>query len=408
MHVLLIHQAFAGLDEAGGTRHIEMARTLVACGHRVTILASPVSYLTGEARSQRMRWVERQDAAPGIVILRVYTYRAWHRSFVHRVVSFLSFMFSSFWVGVGVRGVDVVWGTSPPIFQGWTAWLLARLKGAKFVFEVRDLWPAFAIGVGVLRNRLLIRMSLWLERFLYRSADGLMVNSPGFVAHVQQRGARQVALMPNGASPEMFDPAERSEAWRTAHRLNGRFVILYAGAHGLSNDLGVVLQAAEFLKGKPEICFVLVGDGKEKKKLQAQAQAMGLQNVLFLPPVSKQEMAGVLAGADAGLAILKPLDLYCTTYPNKVFDYMAAGRPVLMAIDGVARQVVEDAGAGLFVEPGNPMALAQAALALAADAQQARIMGLAGRRYIQQHLDRRQIALQFSDYLQSLCEKKGV
>lgn len=405
MHILLIHQAFAGLDEAGGTRHIEMARALVERGHRVTVIASPVSYLTGQLRSQQMRWVQRQDVEPGIVILRTYTYPAWHRSFVHRVVSFISFMFSSFWVGLGVRAVDVVWGTSPPIFQGWTAWLLARLKGAKFVFEVRDLWPAFAIAVGVLRNRLLIRLSLWLESFLYRHADGVVVNSPGFIEHVQERGAAQVHLIPNGASPEMFDPQGRGEAFRQAHDLGDRFVVLYAGAHGLSNDLGVVLQAAAQLMERTDIVFLLVGDGKEKKNLQAQAHTLGLKNVCFLPPVSKQQMAEVLAAADAGLAILKPLDLYRTTYPNKVFDYMAAGRAVLLVIDGVVRQVVEEAQAGLFVEPGNPAALAEAVQTLADDPRRARQMGLAGRRYVEQHLNRRDITDHFANYLESLVNK---
>ncbi|HAD07674.1 MAG TPA: glycosyltransferase WbuB, partial [Anaerolineaceae bacterium] len=199
MHVLLIHQAFASLDEAGGTRHYEMARFLVSRGHRVTIITSPVSYLTGKSRQSRIRWVERDQPEAGITILRVYTYPALHRSFFHRVISFFSFMVSSFLVGLSVKGVDLVWGTSPPIFQGVTAWLIARLKGVRFLFEVRDLWPAFAVAAGVLRNPLLIRLSEWLERFLYRHADRLMVNSPGFIEHVSSRGARWVELVPNGA-----------------------------------------------------------------------------------------------------------------------------------------------------------------------------------------------------------------
>ena len=133
MHILLIHQAFAALDEAGGTRHHEMARHLVHQGHQVTILASPVSYLTGKTRQLSVRWVERQEDIPGLTILRAYTYAALHRSFVHRIFSFLSFMISSFLIGLSVRKVDLVWGTSPPIFQGVTAWLLARLKQVPFL-----------------------------------------------------------------------------------------------------------------------------------------------------------------------------------------------------------------------------------------------------------------------------------
>ena len=158
MHILLIHQAFAALDEPGGTRHHEIARNLVEYGHCVTVIASPVSYLTGNASA-----LESKQVQDGVTIHRAYTYSALHRSFVHRVFSFFSFMASSFIIGLRVKDVDLVWGTSPPLFQGVTAWMLARIKGVPFLFEVRDLWPAFAIAVGVLKNRIIIRASQWLE-----------------------------------------------------------------------------------------------------------------------------------------------------------------------------------------------------------------------------------------------------
>ena len=200
MHILLIHQAFAALDEPGGTRHHEFARFLAARGHKVTVIASPVSYLTGGknlSASSQPPLPENEN----IILRRAYTYSALHRSFVHRVIAFVSFMISSFLIGLGVKNVDVVWGTSPPIFQGVTGWALARLKRVPFLFEVRDLWPEFAIAVGVLRNRTLIRLSLWLERFLYRHADLVMVNSPGYVSSVMERGAQKVELVPNSADP---------------------------------------------------------------------------------------------------------------------------------------------------------------------------------------------------------------
>jgi glycosyltransferase involved in cell wall biosynthesis len=384
MHILLVHQAFAGLDEPGGTRHAELAFYLAQRGHRVTIITSPVSYLTGttsppEPLSQRER---------GVSVLYVYTYTGLHKSFVHRVFSFFSFMASSFVTGLRVKDVDLVWGTSPPIFQGVTAWALARLKRAAFLFEVRDLWPAFAVGVGVLRNPVLIRLSEWLERFLYRHADLALVNSPGFIEHVQARGARRVELVPNGADPRMFDPQADGADFRAAYGLEDKFIALYAGAHGLSNDLGVVLAAADLLRDRPEISFVLLGDGKDKPALQAQAVEMGLENVKFISPVPKTSMGGALAAANACIAILKPIPLYATVYPNKVFDYMAAGRPVLLAIDGVIRQVVEEARAGIFVPPGNPQALAEAIRWLADHPQEANEMGQHGRKVVEEKFDR--------------------
>lgn len=399
MHILLIHQAFAALNEAGGTRHHELARHLVARGHRVTIIASPVSYLTGQ-RQAAVRGGEQPE--PGITILRASTYSALHKSFFHRLVSFFSFMLSSFWIGLRVQAVDLVWGTSPPIFQGVTALLLARIKRVPFVFEVRDLWPAFAIAVGVLRNPLLIRASLWLEKFLYRQARQVIVNSPGFLEHVRQHGARSIALIPNGAEPEMFQPDGSGGRFRAMHQLDGKFVVLYAGAHGLSNDLGVVLQAAARLEDHPQIHFLLVGDGKEKHRLQAQAASLHLSNVTFLPPVAKDRMSEVFAAADAGLAILKPLDLYRTTYPNKVFDCMAAARPVVLAIDGVIREVVEKAGAGIASAPGDPAALAEAVCRLANDPVAARAMGYAGLQYVQEHFNRRDLANRLAELFEEV------
>ena len=301
-------------------------------------------------------------------------------------------MGSSFVAGLGAGKVDVVWGTSPPIFQGFTAWLLARLKGAAFLFEVRDLWPTFAIAVGVLRNPLLIRASLWLEKFLYHRADRVIVNSPGFISHVTERGARWVELIPNGADPAMFDPCQDGDQFRHDHDLMGKFVVLYAGAHGISNDLEVVLQAARQLSSLDTIRFVFIGDGKEKNNLIALAKNLGIHNVVFLQPIPKSEIPIALAAADACIAILKPIEAYKTTFPNKVFDYMAAGKAVLLAIDGVIREVVEGANAGIFVPPGDPEKLAQAVRQLSAAPQTCRKMGLAGRACIEEHYSREQLS----------------
>jgi len=392
MHILLIHQAFAALDEPGGTRHHELARHLCREGHKVTIIASPISYLTGGHEGKRVR---KQIDDLGVTIIRSYTLPVLHRSFFWRVFSFLSFMASSFFNGLMVRKVDLVWGTSPPIFQGPTAWLLARLKGCPFLLEIRDLWPAFAVAVGVLQNKFLIRLSEWLERFLYRHADKVIVNSPGFVKHVTDRGAEDVTLIPNGADPTMFDPQARGLSFREEHDLQDHFVVLYAGAHGLSNDLGVVLDAVELLKNDPSIRIVLLGSGKEKSCLKADAAERGLNNLLFLPPVSKLDMREALAASDACLAILKPIEMYKTTYPNKVFDYMAAGRPVILAIDGVIKEVVEEADAGIPVPPGDPTAMASAIRMLANDPKKCQKLGNNGRNKVVACFSRNDLAKKF-------------
>jgi glycosyltransferase involved in cell wall biosynthesis len=393
MHILIIHQAFASLDEPGGTRHYEFAQLLAARGHQVTVIASPVSYITGAPTYSTLAAENFSKAGEGgITILRARVYSAHHKSFVHRILAFFSFMISSFLIGLGVQHVDLVWGTSPPIFQGASTWMLARLKRAVFLFEVRDLWPEFAVAVGVLKNPILIGMSEWLERFLYRHADQVIVNSPGFLDHMKERGARKVELVPNGADPAMFDPGANGSGFRTQYRLQGKFVALYAGAHGLSNDLDIVLSAAKLLADEQKLQIVLLGDGKEKAALQARAAEMRLTNVTFLASIPKSEIPTALAAADACIAILKPLAEYKTTYPNKVFDYMAAGRPVALAIDGVIRAVVEDARCGLFATPGSAGALAEVLRRLARDPEGSRQMGMRGRKYLEQNFDREEIA----------------
>ncbi|MDD2922161.1 MAG: glycosyltransferase family 4 protein, partial [Anaerolineales bacterium] len=242
--------------------------------------------------------------------------------------------------------------------------------------------------------------SKWLEKFLYRRADQVVVNSPGFLDHVSSVGAKRVALIPNGADPEMFDPNGAGESFRESNRLGDKFVALYAGAHGMSNDLNIVLESARLLADK-NIQIVLLGDGKEKSALMARAAEMDLSNVTFLPSVPKTEMAEALAGADVCIAILKPLEEYKRTYPNKVFDYMAAGRPVALAIDGVIREVVEAADCGVFAKPGDAAALANAISNLYEDTIKAREMGLKGRKYLEENFSRKKVAEQLMSLLES-------
>lgn len=404
MHILIIHQAFASLDEPGGTRHYEFACLLASRGHKVTVIASPVSYITGTSLRLPLFPQEMGAEKEGgrVEILRARVYSAHHKSFFHRIIAFISFMFSSFFLGLKVKHVNLVWGTSPPILQGVTAWALARLKGAKFLFEVRDLWPEFAIAVGVLKNPVLIRASEWLERFLYRGADRVMVNSPGFLEPVTGRGAKRVELIPNGADPSMFNPEDDGAEFRRVHQMEDKFIVMYAGAHGLSNDLGVVLESAGLLAVIPEIQMVLVGDGKEKPALQAQSEKLKLKNVTFLPSVPKHDMPKTLAGAHVCIAILKPLEEYKTTYPNKVFDYMAAARPVILAIDGVIRQVVENADCGMFSKPGDAQMLAERIQFFHANGDRRRRMGLAGREYLERNFSRTAIGERLVSLLESL------
>ncbi len=401
MHILLIHQVFVRPSDAGGTRHAEFAKHLAGRGHRVTVVAGDRNYLTGDSLGAP----RREELEPGVVVIRAAAGGGGRRTWLSRSIGFLAFMISAFWAGLRVPEVDLVWGTSPPLQQAVTAWAVARVRRIPWVFEVRDLWPEFAVAVGVLRNPLWIAIARGSESFLYRHADRLIVNSPGFVAHLIDRGANpaRIVPIPNGVDPAMFDPQADGGEFRRRHGLEGKFVALYAGAHGLSNDLTVVLQAAQRLQNEPQIAVVLVGDGRQKPALIEEARRRGLANVQFLPAQPKSAMAPVLAAADCGIAILKAIPAYRTTYPNKVFDYMAAGRPVVLAIDGAVRQVVEAARAGLAVPPGDAEALAEAVRHLARDREQARAMGRRGREHVVAHFARATLAQDLEATLQAVA-----
>jgi glycosyltransferase involved in cell wall biosynthesis len=260
--------------------------------------------------------------------------------------------------------------------------------------------------VGVLRNKTLIRLSEWLEKFIYHNADKLVVNSPGFIEHIQKRGGKKISLVENGVDAEMFNPLESGETFRQAHGLEGKFIALYAGAHGMSNDLEVLLRAAEHLMDEKEITLLLVGDGKEKNNLMNWVKERSLNNVRFVPSVAKNEMNEVLAAADACIAILKPIELYKTTYPNKVFDYMAAGKPVLLLIDGVIREVVEQADCGWFITPGDDLALANKIKEMRNHRADAKRKGQNGRDYAQNHFDRKALTRKLENLFRELINEK--
>ena len=404
-HTLLVHQAFASKHDPGGTRHYELGKRLVADGQQFTVVASDVSYLTGKqvVPRKKLMTVTTED---GIRVVRAYTRSSLHKSYFLRVVSFLSFMVTSIVVGVRVGRPDVVMGTTPPIFQAVSAWVLSVLHRRPFLLEVRDLWPEFAVDIGVLKNPILIRAAYWLEGFLYRRADHLLVNSPAYRDYlINKKGINpgKISFIPNGIDPEMFDPRQRAEDFRTQYGIGDKFVVTYAGAIGMANDIDVLLEAAAMIRHRADIQILVVGDGKERKRLEDRAKQLGLANVTFTGAVPKTHMADVLAASDACIAILRNIKMFTTTYPNKVFDYMAAGRPTILAIDGVIRQVVEAAKGGVFVSPGNADLLASAITDLADDPQRAREMGANAHTYVVEHFNRDEHAREFAALISFIC-----
>jgi glycosyltransferase involved in cell wall biosynthesis len=401
LHLLLVHQAFVTPREHGGTRHYEFGQHWVRSGNRMTVVASDRSYQTGE------KWGEGEiESSQGLDIRRAYTYPSLHRSFVWRVVSFLSFAVTSLIAGLRARDVHVVMGTTPPMPQALTAWLIAALKRRPFLLEVRDLWPEFAIDMGVLKNKIVIWIARRLERFLYARANHILVNSPAYRDHlIQEKGISpaKITLIANGVDANLFKETPAADM-RGLLGINGEFVAMYAGALGLANDIRLVLDTAERLSTEPSVRIVLVGDGKERANLERQARTAGLRNVIFAGSQPKASIPAYLAAADCCIAVLQNIPMFTTTYPNKVFDYMAAGKPTVLAIDGVIRKVIEAAQGGIFVRPGDPDAMAEAILQLQRDRKTAVQMGANAQRFVAKNFDRAQQAQQFIALVSTLAK----
>lgn len=403
MHILIIHQVFVTPDEGGGTRHYEFAKFLVEMGHRVTVIASPLNYITGKDSGKTF------ECREGIEIYYVKTFSAINKTILTRMLAFLSFSFNSFFKAMRIKEVDVVWATSPPLFQVMTAWIVSKFKRKPMLFEVRDLWLDFAKELGVVKNRWIIQFFKGMERFLYRKATWIMINSPGFKAHIEPYcKGKPIICVPNGVISADFESADLNrEIFRKEHRLEGKFVILYSGNIGIANDIGTIMDSAKLLGKEKDVLFVFVGGGLKIDAYKQQVIREGLQNVIFLGSFPKRKMADVIAAADVCLATLKNIPLFNTTYPNKVFDYMAGRKPTILAIEGVIKTVIQEAQGGICVLPGDAMGLADAVLHYKRNPELIVAHGENARRYVGQHFERKVIAKQLETHLLELIRRAG-
>ncbi|MFN8383558.1 MAG: glycosyltransferase family 4 protein [Anaerolineales bacterium] len=407
MKILLLNQAFVSPDEPGHTRHFEMAKFLQTRGHELVIVASDLNYQTGK-RTVEHSGIYAEQNFDGVRVLRSYIYPALHRSYFWRIISFFSFMFSSVWTALQVKDADLIMGTTPPIFQAVSAWFVALVRRKPFLLEVRDLWPEFGVSMGVLKNPVIIALARWLEKFLYVRATHILVNSPAYRDYMIAKGVPEskVTYIAYGTDVDMFNPSIDGSSIRQELKLEDKFVVLYAGALGQANDLDTLLRAAERLKREERIRFVLFGDGKERARLESEAKSKNLSNVIFAGTRPKKDMPLIVASADACLAILQDIPMFRTTYPNKVFDYMAAGRATVLVIDGVSRELIESSNGGVYVQPNDDAALAQSILALSNDPARVKQMGADARAYLVKNLDRRDKLNDTLGLLNSLTTKE--
>jgi glycosyltransferase involved in cell wall biosynthesis len=324
--------------------------------------------------------------------------------------AFFGFTLSASMAAIRVPRPDVVIATSPPLVTTIPGWVAARVsrRPAPWIFEVRDLWPESAITTGVLTaGSPLVKLLYALERWACWSAAKINVLTPAFRADMEGRGlagGAKFAFVPNGADLESFRPGPRDNETRRQLGWEDRFVVMYAGAHGRANALMQLVDAATELRDRPDILIACIGDGPERRHLCGEAERRGLENIRFHGPKPKAAMPAIVNACDVGAAVLQKNPTFRTVYPNKVFDYMACERPVLLAIDGVARTLVcDEARAGVFAAPENAEAISAAIRLLAASPDLRGKMGTSGRRWVMQHASRDALAARYLEILTELA-----
>jgi lipopolysaccharide/colanic/teichoic acid biosynthesis glycosyltransferase/glycosyltransferase involved in cell wall biosynthesis len=415
MKILIVHQHYLFPGQPGGSRFNEMAKAWSEAGHQVRVIAGTLNYATGETPQRyRGRWMTRErDGAVDVWRCRVPM--SYSRGYFGRMWAFLGWTLSASLAAVRVGIPDVVIATSPPLIAPIPGWILARLRGrpVPWVFEVRDLWPESAVTTGVLRRGSLLTALLYrLEAWACRRADRVNVLTPAFRDDLLRRRlapAKKIVFVPNGADTDQFAPGPRDNDARRAFGWGDRFVLMYAGAHGRANAVGQLVEAASRLRERRDILIACVGDGPERVQWQEEARRLGLENIVFHGPQPKERMPDLVRACDAGAAVLQDNPTFRTVYPNKVFDYMACAKPTLLAIDGVARDLVcEEARAGIFARPEDAQDLAEKISWLADHPSEGEAMGLRGLDYVRSKYTRKALAKCYLGILQDLAARRPV
>lgn len=407
MRVLLVSQYFFPEVGATQTRMYEFARGLVDAGHTVDVVTEFPNHPTGIIPPEyRGRWVEVDRTHP-FRIVRVRVVTSPTKTFWTRLAFYGSFFAAACAASLALaRRYDVVVATSPPLPAAAAGLVIARIKRAAFVMDVRDLWPKAAGALGELSSPRLYRIAEALERRLYASARRITATTRSFCRYIAALGipADRIVHVPNGTLEDVFTPERGDADLRHALGLEGRVVVTYAGLHGIAQGLDTVLEAAYRLRGDGDIRFLFVGEGPAKAGLVARATALDLNTVRFLPGVPLAESAHYLNASDLVLVPLVRDPVFDMFVPSKLFDGLACARPVLLSVDGEAREILEESGGGVFVPPGDPEALATAIRGLAARPDLRKEMGERGRQFVIQHYRRRAQARRFAEIVQTAAE----
>lgn len=409
MKILYVSQYFPPEMGAPAARVDELSRYWARDGHEVTVLTGFPNHPTGvvppEYRKKFRRLVAREKTG-GVKVIRTWLLPFPNRKTYERILNYSSFCFSAACTGIFTERPDVVIASSPQLLVGLSGWCVARRKGSRFVLEVRDLWPESLKAVGVGSEASLVYRALArIAGFLYRKADHIVVVTSAFKDHLVQHwrvAPEKISVVENGVEAELFSPRTESNL-RMELCAEGKFVVSYVGTMGNAHGLQTVIEAAERLQSvAPQVLFLLVGEGAEKQQLVSMARSRGLTNLRLVDQQPRERIPAYICASDACLVLLKKSEIFKTVIPSKMLEFMACARPVILGVQGQAQQILENAQAGICIEPENSSALAQAVLRLADNEQLRETLGRNGRRHVLQNFSRRQSATAYIEVLSSL------
>jgi len=386
VRVLHLSQYFPPEAGAVQVRAMTVARTLVEQGHQVTVLTEVPNHPSGIVHAGYRGKLLVREMVDGVDVLHLWVKASPVKTFRSRMAFYVTYMLAAVMAGLLLRGrFDVIFANSPPLFVAVAGWIISLVRRTPFVMEVQDLWPESAVVLGELKNPRFIRWAGWVEERCYSRARRVIAVTQGIYDRLVARNVPEskVVLVPNGSNIDIFEPDPDGGArLRTELGLEGKFVAIYGGIHGIAQDLETLIEVARLLEDEPDVRIMFVGEGPDKDRLRALVERYGLTQLLMLPGQPLERMPAYLSMADVALVPLRKVDLFLGARPTKMFDAWACQTPTLITVDGEAREVLEKVGAGIFVEPENPRALADALLWLRDRSDELAQMALAGRRAV--------------------------
>ncbi len=403
MKIIFLTQYFPPEVGAPQNRIFELARLLVQRGHEITVITGMPNYPAYEIFDKYKGKIKHIEEVDNIRVVRTWLYVSKNTGFIPRLLNYFSFTLSSLLIGsLYVGKHDVVITESPPLFLGASGYFLSILKGAKYIFNVSDLWPESAVKLGVLKNKYLIKLSTWLEEFSYKKSSLITGQTQGIIDDINRRGYKNTYLLTNGVDTELFKKENKSNELLEQFGVEGKFNVCYAGIIGIAQGLDVILEVADLLKNYKEIQFLLIGEGPEKNRLIEKANDFDLNNIKFLPLQPKKNMPSIIASMSATIVPLKRLDLFKGALPSKMFEALASELPIILAVEGEAKVLIERSGGGITVEPENAKEIAEAILKLYNNPSLVTKLGKSGREFVEKYYSRNIIVDKFEKELKNL------